>query len=156
MRFAWWWLWLDGSGPARFDAFNARDDKLLRSWRKYLNGTRAIVPATWYVEKGRRFELPDNETFGIAAISHTVVEESTGEELMTYALVTRAAVDEAATVHPRMPLLLPQDEHDHWLDPNVAGDAELVENAVLASEEMARAVRIIDRSDQSAAQATLF
>ncbi|WP_245907290.1 hypothetical protein [Leucobacter massiliensis] len=31
LEFAWWWIWLDGSGPVKFSAFNSRDDKLLRS-----------------------------------------------------------------------------------------------------------------------------
>lgn len=144
VEFAWWWLWLDGHGPAKFDAFNSRDDKLLRSWRKYLGGRRAIVPATWYVEKGRTFELDGGETFGIAAITHTVVEEATGQQLTTYSLVTRESRDEGASVHPRMPMLLPRDGHDHWLDPNVPGDADLVEWAQNASEEMAHTVRSMD------------
>lgn len=144
VKFAWWWLWLNGSGPAKFDAFNARDDKLLRSWRKYFSGRRAIVPATWYVEKGKTFELPDGETFGIAAITHTVTEEATGQELTTYALVTRNAVDEAAKVHPRMPMILPRDEHDTWLDPGVAGDEALAQRVVAASEETAHAVRLVE------------
>lgn len=154
ITFAWWWLWLNGTGPAKFDAFNARDDKLMRSWRKYLS-RRAIVPASWYVEKGKTFELPGGETFGIAAITHTVVEDITGDELVTYALVTRNAVDEAARVHPRMPLLLPRDEHDTWLDPEVPGDAALVESAVNASEEISHAVRIASPAGESTAP-TLF
>ncbi|MGO1851859.1 MAG: SOS response-associated peptidase family protein [Microbacteriaceae bacterium] len=153
LEFSWWWLWLDGHGKAPFDAFNARDDKLLSTWRKYLTGgKRALIPATWYVEKGKAFELPGGATFGMAAITHAVVEEASGKELITYALVTRDAVDEAAKVHKRMPMLLPRDEHDTWLDPGRPGDSALVEQVVVASEELAHAVRVIEAEPKQPAE----
>lgn len=129
---AWWWVWLDGSGPVTFSAFNSRDDKLLRSWRKPFQ-TRALLPATWYVEKGVRFTLPGEEAFGIAAITSTVTNDATGEQLVTYSMVTRHAVGEAASVWHRMPLVLPREAHDEWLDPTRPGDADLVSGAQHAS-----------------------
>lgn len=139
LTFAWWWLWLDGSGPVKFSAFNSRDDKLMSSWKTPFQ-QRALLPATWYVEKKVRFELPTNEVFGIAAVTSTVIDNATGEERVTYSMVTRDAVGEAAEVWHRMPLILPRDLHDEWLNPERPGDADLVTKAQLRSDEVSRAM----------------
>lgn len=139
LQFGWWWLWLSGVGPARFDAFNSRDDKLMRSWRTPFQH-RALLPASWYVEKKVRFTLPGEPVFAIAAITSTVIEEATGEPLLTYSMVTRDAVGEAKGTHPRMPLVLPPEMHDEWLDPERPGDAELVGEIQHASEEISAAM----------------
>ena len=41
---------------------------------------------------------------------------------------------------PRMSLILPPEMYDEWLDPEVAGDAELVSRVKVASEELSRSV----------------
>ena len=158
MELGWWWIWLDGSGPVKFSAFNSRDDKLMRSWRKPFQH-RAILPATWYVEKGKTFELPDGELFGLAAVTSTVTRDDTGEQLLTYSMVTRQAVGEAATVHDRMPLALPRELHDEWLDPERPGDAALVDEVRLASDEISKAMGIAEptvKVVEESAEQTLF
>lgn len=73
LALGWWWLWV-GNAPAKFSAFNARDDNLLgRAWKSPFQ-RRAILPATWYIEKKVRFHLPEDEVFGIAAITRTVLK----------------------------------------------------------------------------------
>lgn len=143
LNLAWWWIHV-GNEPAKFSAFNARDDKLLQSrvWKGPFREHRALAPATWYVEKGRRFALPGGEAFGIASITTTAYRGD--EKMLTYALVTRDAVAAAATVHPRMPLVLPTELHDDWLDPTLAGDGDLLAEALAASEAMSRELQIID------------
>ncbi|MDK4292927.1 SOS response-associated peptidase family protein, partial [Corynebacterium propinquum] len=143
---AWWWLHV-GDEPAQFSAFNARDDKLLHSrvWKKPFAQQRGLAPAHWYIEKGQRFELPDTQGFAIATIVAT--SHQPDGDLLSYALVTRDAVAEAATVHPRMPLLLPEELHDDWLDPNVDGDDELLAEALAASESLSQQVRIADEAN---------
>lgn len=131
---AWWWLHVGGQ-PAKFTAFNSRSDRLLQSWREPFQH-RALAPASWYVEKGVRFELPGGEPFGIAAITAPTAEEA----LTSYSIVTREAVADAARVHNRMPLVLPESLHDEWLDQARRGDASLVERAVRASEELSAAL----------------
>ncbi|MFV0432507.1 MAG: SOS response-associated peptidase family protein [Leucobacter sp.] len=157
LELGWWWLHV-GSEPAPYSAFNSRDDTLLRKWWEPLQ-RRALVPASWYVERGSTFALPDDEMFGIAAIV-TPVSQAGGSSFLSYSLVTRAATGQAAEVNPRMPMLLPRDFHEDWLDPARAGDAELVAEAVLASESIAaEVVRIADPAgpDPTAAPApTLF
>lgn len=157
---AWWWLWLDGSGPVKFSAFNSRDDKLLRSWRKPFQN-RALLPATWYVEKGVRFELSSGAAFGIAAITSTVTDDATGKKLTTYSMLTRDAVGEAAHIWHRMPLVLPREAHDEWLDPTRPGDQSLLESARHSSDDFSASLRGIGaqpaaNKGQSPVSPTLF
>lgn len=142
LELAWWWIHV-GNEPAKFSAFNARDDKLLSSrvWKRPFRQHRALAPATWYVEKGKRFALPGGEGFGIASITTTAYRDD--EQMLTYALVTRDAVAQAAKVHPRMPLVLPRELHDDWLDPTVTGDGDLLAEALSASEELSRSMEIV-------------
>lgn len=139
LSFAWWWLWLDGRGPAKFSAFNSRDDALVRSWSRPFQ-RRALLPASWYVEKGVRFELPGTETFAIAALTSTVVDDATGDALISYSMVTRESLGEAARTWHRMPLILPAEMHDEWLDPSRKGDESLAAAIQLASVETSEAV----------------
>lgn len=138
----WWSLWRDGTGPAGRYSFNSRDDSLMRYWRKPFQ-QRGLLPATWYDEGKKCWTLPDGGMFAIAAITSTVIDDATGEERFTYSMVTRAGTGEAASVissrgDSRMPLVLPASMHDDWLDPDRPGDAALVDEVVLASDEISR------------------
>ena len=142
LHYGWWWLWVGGA-PAKFSAFNSRDDALTRRWRGAFQ-TRALLPATWYIEKKQHFAL-DGELFAIAAITATA-EEADGNPITSYSMVTRHGVGDAEHVlsdrgEARMPLILPREFHDVWLDPERAGDATLVADAVAASEEICRAAQ---------------
>lgn len=138
LEFAWWWIWRDSSGPVNYSAFNARAERLSHSWAGEFQH-RALIPASWYVEKGVRFEHPSQHTLGIAAVTSRVIE-SDGNELLTYSLVTREAIGGAAKVHDRMPLILPPDQHDAWLDPHRTGDKELATAALTWSEPLSLAM----------------
>lgn len=137
----WWWLHVGGA-PARFTAFNSRDDALLVKWREPFQH-RAILPADWYSEGGKVWRLPGGESFGMAAIlSPRIVG---GATTISYSLVTRAGIGEAASVvtsrgDSRMPLVLPTGLHDEWLDPARRGDAALVAKVQAGSEEISRAL----------------
>jgi len=131
VELAWWWLHVGGA-PAEYSAFNSRSDRLLHSWRDPFQ-RRAIIPASWYVEKGRRFALPGGEEFGIAAIT-----TGAASGLLSYSMVTRSALGEAARTHDRMPLVLPRALHDEWLDPGRPGDESLVATVTAGSERIAR------------------
>ncbi len=139
LHFGWWWLHVGGV-PAPYSAFNSRADRLLSNWRRPFP-RRGLLPATWYVEKGRAFGLPGGELFAMAAITATVADEN-GDDLVTYSMVTRDAVGEAGTVHPRMPLIVPRQLHDEWLDPARPGDEDLIARMVAESDDVSHAARI--------------
>ena len=154
LEFAWWWLHLGGK-PAEFSAFNSRDDKLVSRWKKGFQ-QRALLPATWYLERGATFAFEGNPVFGIAAIT-TSVDNEDGTWLTTYSMVTRDAVAQARQVHPRMPMILPREFHDTWLDSDRSGDADLVTEAVLASEDPSHQVQQVpDPGSTSQRTAPLF
>lgn len=142
LDFGWWWLHLGGH-PAPFSAFNSRDDRLTTRWRRPFQ-RRGLVPATWYVEKGVTFGQ-GGELFAMAAIT-TAVPQDRGADLISYSLVTRDAVGEAARVHPRMPLMLPPELHDEWLDPDRPGDEDLVMLAVDASVPLSASAHPVEDS----------
>lgn len=152
LRFAWWWLHLGGS-PAKFSAFNSRSDALTTKWRTAFQ-RRAIAPAAWFDEKGKRFAF-DGQAFGMAAITTAAVQRE-GEVLDTYSIVTREAVGPVASVHHRMPLLVPRELHDAWLDPEREGDAELIGTVVAASEELSRALNVVPGDEANEERPTLF
>lgn len=135
LELGWWWLHVGGA-PAKYTAFNARADRLLQSWKTPFQH-RAILPATWYIEKGVRFELPGGEEFGMAAVTAPGLLPD-GADVQSYSLVTRDALGQAATVHDRMPLVLPRALHDEWLSADREGDAELVARALAVSADISR------------------
>ena len=51
-----------------------------------------------------------------------------------------------------MPLLLPEELHDDWLDPQLEGDEELLAEALAASEHLSQQVRIADAPNDASAQ----
>ena len=153
LDFAWWSLWIGGQIP-KFVTFNARDDKLTKvsSWVKPFKYRRALLPATWYAEKGKTFELNGGELFAVAAIYN--VDMIDGAPMVSYSIVTRDAVGEALTANDRMPLILPKSMHDEWLAPDRLGDHELVEAAVSSADEISETVAI--QGTQGTMQASLF
>jgi len=156
LAMAWWWLHRGGK-PVEKNGFNARDDALLSSWKSAFQ-RRALIPASWYAEGGQVFRLPGGGQFGIAAI--TAPRTVDGGETISYSMVTREGVGEAASVRTargdsRMPLVLPRELHDTWLDPERPGDAELVDLVQAASEEISRAMTTSAPPDEPAAP-TLF
>lgn len=138
---AWWGLHVGGV-PALFSAFNSRDDKLLRVWREPFQ-RRALLPATWYTEKGRDFGLLDGDLFTIAAIVTPVLQDD-GDQFLSYSMVTREARGEAAETHERMPLIVPHAMRDEWLAPTRVGDEALVRDVLRASDEVSRAMRTFE------------
>lgn len=141
---AWWTLWVRGA-PATFPAINARSESLASSgaWSGPFRARRALIPATHYVEKGRTFHLPD-EPHGLFALAGiwNVTKRDDESWLVSTAIVTRAAVPAIVAIHDRMPLLVPRDLWDAWLDPEREGDEELLAEVTAASTELARGLDV--------------
>ena len=134
LELAWWSI----PRPSTGTAFNSRDDSLMRYWKPQFQH-RALLPATWYIEKSKRFGL-DGQPFMIAAILDTIISDDT--EYLAYSMVTRSAIGEASTAHDRMPLALPENLHAEWLDPDRAGDAQLVKTVQAGSRDISEAMTV--------------
>jgi putative SOS response-associated peptidase YedK len=108
-------------------AFNARAEDLASKpyWREALSGRRCLVPATGWREftgpRGKKqpfqFEL-SRKLFAFAGL-WSRWRSPEGEWIDSYAIITTAPNVAAAEIHDRMPLVLPKELEDAWLDPDV-------------------------------------
>ena len=138
---AWWKLWVRGE-PAKFPAINARVEGLVGSgaWSGPLKSRRGLVPATEYYEKGHRFGF-DGDLFAFAGLWN-VTKTPEDDWMVSYAIVTQPASPHIAAIHDRMPLILPRELYDEWLDPTRTGDQKLLDEAVAASRPLGEKLRI--------------
>ncbi|MCW3839430.1 SOS response-associated peptidase [Micromonospora yasonensis] len=112
------------AGAARM--INARVETIAtsRAYAPSFARRRCLVPADgwyeWVREPGGRrqpyYMTPrDGSVLALAGIWS--VWASGGSELLTFSVLTTAAVGELAEVHDRMPLLLPRERWASWLGP---------------------------------------
>ncbi|MGA3158635.1 MAG: SOS response-associated peptidase [Steroidobacteraceae bacterium] len=130
--------WSKSEPPA--STINARSEEAASKpmWRQAVRHNRCLVPASgWYEWQqgavGARkqpfyIHAADNAGLCFAGLWSTHLRE--GVEAHTFAILTRAASEELAFIHHRMPLVLPSAVFAEWLDPGVAGSQELLDQAV--------------------------
>lgn len=120
-----WWLipsWFDGAEAKDWKAttFNARieDARDKPTFRRVWRHGRCLVPAAgyyeWTGEKGHKqphviVSAGNDETLYFAGLA------SRWRDLLTCAILIRAATEATAALHPRMPVILNADERDAWL-----------------------------------------
>ena len=123
-----------------FSMINARAETVTHkpSFRKSFMSRRCLVPATGYFEwaeaEGTQGKQPfrlqaqglreagEAEIVALAGL-YDVWRGPEGEELHTYTIVTTQASPGLEALHPRMPVILPREVEDVWLDTS-AKDAE--------------------------------
>jgi putative SOS response-associated peptidase YedK len=134
-----WWGYLDGQGaPVKWPSINARDDSIQS--RPFRANTRALVPATEWFEfqqPGKtRYSLGMDGIFTMAAITQQATTPD-GQQVTCYSIVTRSPAPQLEHVHDRMPLVIPPDYHQAWLNPERKGSRELIDEALAASDAVA-------------------
>lgn len=110
-------------------AINARSETVHEkpTFRKAFRSSRCLVPATGYYEwatelgpyKPRQpiyVSRDDEKLLAFAGIYDQWLSPE-GETKTSLAIITRDAVGELATVHSRMPMFLPAERFDAWMDP---------------------------------------
>jgi putative SOS response-associated peptidase YedK len=116
---------------------NARAETVAEkpSYREALKSRRALVPADGFYEwrkaaagRGKEpvlFRLAGGEPFAFAGLfeSWAGAEGSVRE---TFTIVTTEANPLVAKVHPRMPVILPPEAEEQWLDPGRKETAALL------------------------------
>lgn len=115
--------------------FNARAETLIEkpTFRRLLPRQRCLVPASGFYEwekVGRDklpwlFELADGAPFAFAGLYDWMTGER-GAAMLACTLITTAPNDLVASVHNRMPVILPRDREAAWLDPERADPGDLV------------------------------
>jgi putative SOS response-associated peptidase YedK len=131
-----------------YSTINARAETVVSkpTFRKPLSSQRCLVPATGYFEwvestqQGGRASLGKqpyrihlrnealNGVEGIFAFAglYDIWQGPGGEELRSYTIVTTKANDALSAIHSRMPVILPVDLEEAWLDPNNSDAEKLV------------------------------
>lgn len=122
---------------------NARAETVAtsRMYRAAFARRRALVPATGFYEWRR---LPDRKVptlirpadggpMALAGIWQAWRDPESGAWMDTYAILTCAPNAKVAAVHDRMPVVLPAERWDRWLDPET--DPALAEQALVAPPE---------------------
>ena len=123
--------WLKDEAEARASqsrAINARSESIHEkpTFRESFKSRRCLVPADgyyeWATELGRyKTKQPfyissdDGHSLAIAGIWNTWRSPS-GQSMQSASIITREAVGELAKIHHRMPVMMPRDRWNEWLD----------------------------------------
>ena len=123
--------WLKDEAEARASqsrAINARSESIHEkpTFRDSFKSRRCLVPADgyyeWATELGRYktkqpFYISSNDglSLAIAGIWNTWRSPS-GQSMQSASIITREAVGELAKIHHRMPVMMPRDRWNEWLD----------------------------------------
>ncbi|HKY34680.1 MAG TPA: SOS response-associated peptidase [Polyangiaceae bacterium] len=137
MRLGRWWMipsfW---SKPLKHlpAAFNARAEDVASKpfWRRSFEKHRCLIPATgWreFVANGKKkqpyqFKPHDAALFTFAGVWSRWTSPD-GEVVDSFAIITTAPSSVAANYHDRMPLVIPNELREAWLDRGSVGTAVL-------------------------------
>jgi len=116
-----------------YKLINARAETLLGkpAFRSLLGKYRCLVVADGFYEwrvgaDGRkepvRFRLADGGLFAFAGLWTRRRDDATGETVESCTIVTTTPNELVAPVHDRMPVILPRELEDAWLDPELPRD----------------------------------
>lgn len=123
---------------------NARAETLSEkpAFRQSFSRRRCIIPADGYYDWKKdtkapyRITLSDQAIFSLAALYDTWIS-SDGSKLHTCTIITAESNDLLLPIHDRMPVILPREHHDLWLDRSIT-DITLLQPLLipLPSEQM--------------------
>lgn len=117
------------------------------SFRTGFKKFRCLIPASGYYEwqappegsKARKqpfYIYPDDAPyFAMAGVCDHWVDKSTGELVMSTAIITTEPCDALKEVHDRMPVMIPKEEWTNWLDPKNQ-DIQTLRNYIASSENV--------------------
>ena len=105
---------------------NARAETLTEkpSFKRLLQGRRCLIVADgfyeWKQDQGGKtpmyFTLPNHDLFAFAGL-WDVWKRPDGQQLHTCTIITTAPNELVVPIHNRMPVILPKDVQEEWLDP---------------------------------------
>lgn len=117
------------------------------SFRTGFKKFRCLIPASGYYEwqapregsKARKqpfYIYPDHAPyFAMAGVCDHWVDKSTGELVMSTAIITTEPCDALKEVHDRMPVMIRKEEWTNWLDPKNQ-DIQTLRNYIASSENV--------------------
>ena len=114
---------------------NARAETLAEkpAFRTAFRKRRCLIPADgyyeWRVVTGAKqpyyVNAPSGRLFALAGLWERWVDPATGEALETCVILTREAVGIVREIHGRMPVIIPPEAYQRWLDPTADAAATL-------------------------------
>ena len=120
------------------NTINARVETIAEkpSFRSAFRSRRCLIPASGYYEWATEFgqfkskqpfyiSNKDQTLLPMAGIYEEWVNPQTGELITSAAIITRESKDFIAKIHHRMPIMLPKDDWESWLDPHSLNEKEV-------------------------------
>lgn len=115
---------------------NARGETVAEkpAFREALSKRRCLIVANGFYEWQKQptgpklpmyITLRDHALFGFAGLWDRWTDPDTGERLTTCTIITTAPNALMAPIHDRMPVILPRNVQDRWLDPTLTQGALL-------------------------------
>ena len=114
---------------------NARDDSVVTNglFKNALTRRRCLILAEGFYEWRKDgklrtpfyYTLKGGETFAFAGLWSIWKNPSNGEVVNSCAIVTTAPNDLTAQVHDRMPVILPEEAEEFWLNPAIVDPSVL-------------------------------
>jgi putative SOS response-associated peptidase YedK len=121
---------------------NARAETLREKpmFRSLISRKRCLVPANGFYEwkqtggsgRGKQpyfISIPDDPTFGLAGL-YDEIEDGNGGVTASYTIITTTPNDLMATLHNRMPVILPRRDEEEWLSRDVT-DVDQLERLLI-------------------------
>ena len=160
-----WWLiphWSKDGKPG-FSSFNAKAETLDQSrlFAPYFKGSRCLIPADAFYEwqrvtamkdvrgKPKSVEekhpmcirMKDNAPFVLAGL-FSIWKDAEGNEHPTFTVITTEPNELMAPIHHRMPVVLPEQHIEQWLDRSYKDTDHLKKLLVPYSAKKMRAYRV--------------
>jgi putative SOS response-associated peptidase YedK len=158
--------WLTDMQEARASqsrAINARSESIHEkpTFRNAFRSTRCLIPATGYYEWATALgkyspkqpfyiSAKDGNQLPIAGIWSSWSAPN-GEVIETASIITQEAQGELAAIHSRMPVFMPQDRWDLWLNPRNTDVNELRSLMVVENPESIVVARPVSNAVNSVA-----
>ena len=158
--------WLTDMQEARASqsrAINARSESIHEkpTFRNAFRSTRCLIPAAGYYEWATALgkyspkqpfyiSARDKKQLPIAGIWSSWSAPN-GEIIETASIITQEAQGELATIHSRMPVFMPQDRWDLWLNPRNTDVNELKSLMVVENPESIVVARPVSNAVNSVA-----
>lgn len=137
-----------------YKMINARSETVETkpSFKAAFRKQRCLVIANgfyeWRREQDRKIpiyiSLKSGKPFGFAGL-YSVWISPEGERVCTCAILTTESNDLIATIHERMPVIIPRSKEDVWLDPDVVDTHKLKELLTSIPSEDMVITRVSDR-----------
>lgn len=136
--------WVKGE-PPKFSTFNARseDAATKASWKESVVSKRCLVPASGYYEwvekEGKKVPMyiHSDHTLAFAGLYSWWRAQPEDPWMLTATIMTMASVAELASIHDRNPVPLPPSLWNQWLNPELRGTQELIDQVVRAARPLA-------------------